>query len=342
MKARRTGYRQAEHEELPEAQQHALKRAIRWQIFTVCYTAGTITLVAFVLGSSQAMRTAWVEDMLSLLPQVAFLIALAFTRRVPSREHPYGWHRAMGVGHLLAGAALLAVGGLLACESAAKLISQEKPKIGEVDVFGTSVWFGWIMIAVMIVVIIGPVFLYGPAKAKLAPVLHNKLLFADADMAKADWMTNVASIVGVLGIGVGLWWVDGVAAVFISVGIIRDGVRNALSAVEDLMDRQARTCDDAEPHPLGKEALELLAQQDWVIASGIRLRDEGQVFHLEAFVTPRDDSVSLEQLGQLSRDLSDLDWKVHDVVIVPTDPIPEAADTLVGSSHGHAEDTRTS
>lgn len=70
------------------------------------------------------------------------------------------------------------------------------------------------MIAVMAVIVVGPVFFYGPAKAKLAPVLHNKLLFADADMAKADWHTNVASIVGVL--GVGIWWLDGVAATFTS------------------------------------------------------------------------------------------------------------------------------
>lgn len=329
MTTHRQGFRQAAREELPEEQQAALKSAIRWQIFTISYTICTITVVAFVLGGSQAMTTAWIEDILSLLPQISFFVALIFTRRRPTKEHPYGWHRAMGVGHLLAGAALVTVGGKLGYDSIVNLLEREKVEIPTTVIFGHSVWFGWIMIGVMAVVIIGPVFLYGPAKSRLAPVLHNKLLFADADMAKADWLTNVASIVGVLGIGAGFWWVDGAAALFISIGIVRDGIRNCVGATQDLMDRRARTCDDTEPHPLAKEILQLLAEREWIVDAGIRLRDQGQVLHVEVFVTPTDPTVSLEALGELSRDVSELDWKVQDVVIVPTDPIPSFADQLV-------------
>lgn len=70
------------------------------------------------------------------------------------------------------------------------------------------------MVGVMASIVVGPAFLYGPAKKKLAPVLHNKLLGADADIATADWHTNAASIVGVLGVGIGLWCLDGAAALF--------------------------------------------------------------------------------------------------------------------------------
>ncbi len=59
-----------------------------------------------------------------------------------------------------------------------------------------------LMVGVMAVTVIGP-FFYGRVKAQLAPVLHNKVLYADADMAQADWTTTAASIGGVLGIGVG-------------------------------------------------------------------------------------------------------------------------------------------
>jgi len=182
----RTAFAQAKREELPEQQQHALRKATRWQIFTIIYTCCTITVVSFVLGGSQAMKTAWIEDMLSTLPQVAFLVGLLVIRRKPDPDHPYGWHRAMSIGHLLASAALLAVGGLLAFDAISSLFSGERPEIGEVELFGQEVWFGWVMIGVMAVIVIGPL-IYGPAKAKLAPVLHSKLLFADADMAKADW-----------------------------------------------------------------------------------------------------------------------------------------------------------
>ncbi len=320
-----TAFEQAAQEELPPEQRRALRSAVRWQIFTICYTFCTITVVAFVLGGSQAMKTAWIEDMLSLLPQFAFLIALAFMRRRPDCEHPYGWHRSMSIGHLLAGAALLAVGGRLAFDAVSGLVSGERPEIEEVQLFGQSVWLGWIMIGVMVVIVIGPAFLYGPAKARLAPVLHSKLLYADADMAKADWQTNAASIVGVLGIGAGLWWLDGVAALFISLGILWDGLRNCGAAMNDLIDRRARRYDGKEPHPLREEIVDYLRGLPWVADAGVRMRDQGQVFHVEAFVVPRGE-LRLEELGEASAGVSALDWKIQDVVVVPTDPLPGFAD----------------
>ena len=192
------------HLQAPPDQADSLKKAIRWEWATIGYTIVTIALVALVVGNSQAMKTAWIEDMLSLIPQITFLIALLFIRRPRTRRYPFGLHRGMGVGHLVAGVALLAVGGNLAVEAVTGLFAADPPTIGTIRLFGVTLWQGWVMIAVMAVIVIGPL-VYGPAKARLAPVLHNKLLYADADMAKADWQTNAASIIGVLGIGVG-WW----------------------------------------------------------------------------------------------------------------------------------------
>jgi len=312
--------------DLPPAQEEALKKAVFWEWFTIGYTAFTITIVAFVVGNSQAMRTAWIEDMLSLIPQFAFLIAMLFVRRAPDRKHPYGMHRAMAVGHLVAGVALLLVGLNLVIESATGLIAAEHPTIGTVQLFGHTIWLGWLMVAVMVPIVIGPVFIYGPAKARLAPVLHNKLLYTDADMAKADWQTNAASIIGVLGIGAGVWWLDGAAAVFISLGIIFDGFRNTRSAVVDLMDQRATTHDDKFPHPLAGRITALLRSMRWVADAAVRMRDQGQVFHIEVFVVPRRRRVSLRQIDEASRKIAALDWKIQDVVIVPSSRLPREAD----------------
>lgn len=312
--------------DLPPEQQQALKKAVRWEIFTIAYTTMTIIVVAFVVGNSQAMRTAWIEDMLSLIPQIAFLISLIFVRRKPTIAHPYGLHRAMGVGHLVAGVALLAVGLNLGAEAVTGLISGEHPTIGTVQIFGHTMWLGWLMVGVMLVIVVGPVFLYGPAKSKLAPVLHNKLLYADGDMAKADWQTNAASIVGVLGVGLGVWWLDGVAVLFISLGIVWDGFRNTKGAVLDLMDQRARTYDDKAPHPLAAQITEYLRAQPWVRAAAVRMRDQGQVFHIEAFIVPRRRRVLVRDLRAASEAISDLDWKIQDVVVIPTERLPAEAD----------------
>lgn len=308
--------------DLPPEQQRALRSAVRWQWFTVAYTVVTIALIALVVGGSQAMKTAWIEDMLSLIPQIAFLLALLMIRRPPTVRFPYGLHRAMGVGHLVAGVALLVVGGSLAVESAIGLLRAEHPAIGTVNLFGQTIWLGWLMVAVMSVTMVGP-FFYGHAKAKLAPVLHNKVLFADADMAKADWTTTAASVVGVLGVGIGLWWLDGAAALFISVGIVWDGIKNARGAVLDLMDQRARTHDDAEPHPLIARIREYLESQRWVDRASVRARDMGQVFHVEAFVVPRRAGVRLDRLEAARQGIAALDWKVQDVVVIPVATLPD-------------------
>ncbi|WP_267901908.1 cation transporter [Microbacterium saperdae] len=311
---------------MPPEQAQALRKAVRWEWITIAYTSVTIAVIAVVVGNSQAMRTAWIEDMLSLIPQFAFLIALIFVRRRPNRTHPYGMHRAMGIGHLVAGVALFVVGANLAVESTLGLIAGEHPTIGTVQIWGQTIWLGWLMIAVMAVIVVGPIFFYGPAKAKLAPVLHNKLLYADADMAKADWQTTVASIVGVLGVGVGVWWLDGAAAVFISLGIIWDGVRNTKAAVVDLMDQRARTYDSKNPHPLASDIVAHLRSQPWVRDAAVRLRDQGQVFHVEAFVIPRRGRVTTRQVTTVAEGIAALDWKVQDVVIVPAEQLPDEAD----------------
>ncbi len=312
---------------LPSKQQRAVRSAVRWEIFTIVYTSITIAVIALVVGESQAMRTAWIEDMLSLIPQFAFLAALLFVRRRPTKKHPYGLHRAMGIGHLVAGVALLAVGLNLAVEAVTGLIAAEHPTIGTVQLFGQTIWLGWLMVAVMAVVIVGPVFFYGPAKSKLAPVLHNKLLYADADMAKADWQTTVASIVGVLGVGIGLWWLDGAAALFISLGIIWDGFRNTRTAVVDLMDQRARTYDSKEPHPLAAEIVSYLRSRAWVAQAAVRMRDQGQVFHIEAVVVPHRRKVKLTDLSAAAEGIADIDWKMQDVVVIPVEQLPDEADT---------------
>ncbi|GGO60237.1 cobalt transporter [Microbacterium nanhaiense] len=307
--------------DLPEEQQRALRSAVRWEIFTLCYSAVTIFLVAIVVGNSQSMRTAWVEDMLSTLPQIVFLIALPMVRKRPTTQHPYGRHRAMSIGHFVAGVALLTIGGALAIESALGLIRLEHPSIGTVNLFGHTIWLGWLMIAVMSVIVVGP-FFYGPAKVRAARTLHNKVLYADGDMATADWQTNAASVIGVLGVGMGLWWLDGAAAIFISIGIISDGLRNTRVALSDLMDQRALRFDSTAPHSDIATILGTLHALPWVADAGVRARDMGQVLHIEAFIVPKEAGAGTERIAEASERIAETSWQVQDVVVTLCDEIP--------------------
>lgn len=311
--------------QLPPELQATLRRAIRLEWATIVFLVVTITLVGLVVGNSQAMRAAWIEDLLSLAPPLAFLVSARVMRRPATPRYPYGFSRSVGVGHLVAGVALFAMGAFLVVESLSTLLRGERPPIGSVVLFGESVWLGWLMIAVMALTIPLPIW-FGRVKMKLARELHDKVLYADADMNKADWQTAVGSIVGVLGIGIGLWWMDAAAAIFIAGSIVWDGVKNTRAAITDLMDTRATTFDDEETHPDVARLHDYLSQLRWVEEVRTRTRDQGMFLHVEAFVRPRRGRTpSLRTLARARAGARRLDWKLHDVEIVPVAEFPATA-----------------
>jgi len=323
------------HTELPPEQTAALRRAVRLAWGTIAFLVVGVTLVYLVMGSSQAMKAAWTEDLLSFIPPVSFLVAVRFARRRPTTAHPYGYHRSVGVGHLVAAAALLTMGAFLVLDSGSGLLAAEHPPVGVMHLGDHVFWAGWPMIGAMVLTGVPPVLL-GRAKMPLARTLHDRVLYADADMNKADWMTALGSVVGILGIGAGLWWADAAAALFISVSILRDGVTNLRVAAAALMDARATTVEGDEPHPLVHRVDEYLGALPWVEQAGSRVRDQGHVFHVEAFVVPRDGAPGLRELAAAREGAIALDWKVQDLVVVPVEQLPE--EMLPGAASASDED----
>ncbi|WP_167138157.1 cation transporter [Diaminobutyricimonas sp. TR449] len=312
--------------ELPPRQLEVLNRAIRIEWLTIAFLAVAVTMIYLVLGNSQAMKAAWVEDLLSFLPPIAFLLAIRIINRPPTAKYPYGYHRSIGVAHLVAGVALATMGTFLLVDSGMGLLTAEHPPIGTVELFGVTFWLGWLMMGALALTIPLPIY-FGRVKMKLAEELHDKVLYADADMNKADWMTAVGGIVGVAGIGLGIWWSDAAAALFIASSILWDGVKNMKGAITDLMDTRATTFDDKKPHPVITKIDEHLRGLPWVQDAGSRVRDEGHVLHVESFVIPKHDTTpTLAMLEEARAGCADLDWKIQDMVLVPVSELPEEVD----------------
>jgi cation diffusion facilitator family transporter len=307
--------------ELPRELEEQQRKAVRLEWITLAYMLSAVVLLFLTLGQSQAMKAAWIEDLLSLLPPAAFLIASRLRKRDPSEKFPWGMHRAVTVAYVFAALALLVMGGYVFFDSAIKLVRAEHPPIGVMQLFGEEIWLGWLMIAALVYSGVPAVFL-GRAKRRLADDLHDKVLFADAQMNKADWMTVSAAIVGIIGIGFGLWWADAVAALFISLDIVHDGWKNVRAAVHDLMDARPRRHDAREYHPIVERMNAEVNGCDWVERGAVRLREEGHVFTGEVLVVPRaaalaDGERLMERLEDLAEHLLSLEWKVYDIVVVP-------------------------
>ena len=127
-------------------------------------------------------------------------------------------------------------------------------------------------------------------------------------------------MLGVVGIGFGLWWADSVAASVISVDIVRDGWKNLRVAVDDLMDKEPTVVDDSRADPLPLWVKNELMLLDWVKDAEVRLREGGHVFLGEAFVVPVDNEDLVGRLHRANQHLLDLDWRLHELVITP---VPE-------------------
>src|SRR5699024_10868535 len=105
--------KQPPHDQLPRQPQETMRKAVRMDQVTSGFVILRFEVLGAVAGQSQAMRSAWVEDMLSLVPPLAFLIASRVVRLASNRRQPYGYHRAIAIGHQAAALALLVMGGLL-------------------------------------------------------------------------------------------------------------------------------------------------------------------------------------------------------------------------------------
>jgi cation diffusion facilitator family transporter len=304
------------HRELPPDRAEILKKAVRLEWITIAYLTTAVVLIYLTLGSSQAMKAAWYEDLLSLIPPFAFLVGTKIRAKPPNDRFPYGYHRAISIAYLCASLALLVMGFYILYDSVTKLLLFEHPPIGVVQPFGEPIWLGWLMLPALVYSGV-PAVILGRMKLPLARQLHDKVLYADAQMNKADWLTASAAIVGVLGVGLGLWWADAVAASVISLDIAFDGFKNIRMAVSDLMDRRPTTVEGDQVDPIVARLETELMNLSWVKAASVRLREDGHVFFGEALVVPSNEARLAQNLQEAAERLQDLDWRLHDLVVSP-------------------------
>ena len=120
----------------PPAIRSDLERAQRLEWWNIGWSVSIIVAMGFAMGGSQAMKTAWVEDTLGLVPPIAFLVAVRYEARAANRRYHYGFDRVNGLGFMIAAVALAAVGLLLLKDSLTTLLAAEHVTIGSIRIWG--------------------------------------------------------------------------------------------------------------------------------------------------------------------------------------------------------------
>ena len=268
---------------LPEELEATMAKAIRLEFWNIFWTLTVIVTMGLVLGQSETMKTAWVEDTLGLVPPLMFLVAAQLERHGSRSAHfPFGFERVNGLGFFVAAVALTAVGALLLYNAIMALASLEHATVGSIVIFGQDIWLGWLMIAAQLYSLVPPLII-GHKELPLAEKLNDKLLHTDALMNKANWLTGAAGLFGVIGLGLGWWWADSVAAALISIDVLNDGIKALRSSTAELVDGAPRALSSAD---LSEDAQKLCdrLQGEYPDAT-IRLRETGRLIRAEVHGT---------------------------------------------------------
>jgi cation diffusion facilitator family transporter len=284
----------------------------RLEYWTLAWIASVIPLMFVVMGSSQAMKTVWIEDVLGLVPPLVFLLSARLEEKAPTAAFHYGFDRVNGVAFAVSAVALALMGVYLLFEAAMTLLMAEHPTVGTMRAFGRDIWMGWPMIAVLLWSSV-PSMILGRLKLPVARAINDKVLHTDADMQKADWMTGVAAIGGVIGIGFGLWWADAAAAGLISFGILKDGITGVRAATAELIDGAPRKLDKDE---VSDEAQALKDELERLFPGArVRLRETGRVNHAQVTARPPALPIDLPAIWPGDKDRA---WRFAQLAFVPS------------------------
>lgn len=300
--------------EFNQKQLKVLKKAKLVSWVTIAYFGSVVILMFLVMGKSQAMKTTWTEDMLSLIPPINFLIGCRFCQKKPTQHFPYGFHRVVSVGFFFAAAALLLMGSFLFIDGLIVLLSREHPGIGQINIFGHFIWLGWLMIIVMIWGTVPSLFL-GRIKLQLSKKIFDKILYTDAEMNRDDWLVGIVVILAIIAIGWGIWWADALGGMLISINVLADGIKQTKESVINLIDSAPKSLT-GKYLSLGKRIKVRLKENPLIEDANVKLRDQGHIIFGEIFLKLKGQStITAKQLNIMLTQIYQLDWRLQNLVI---------------------------
>ncbi|MGZ2412559.1 cation diffusion facilitator family transporter [Sphingomonas sp. F9_3S_D5_B_2] len=307
--------------QVPEAEAAVRKgRVLAW--VSIAYICSTIAMLFMVMSGSQALKTEMSGELLSLIPPTLFLIGDKVSRREPNERYPFGYERAVSAGYVGAAVALFLVGAYLLFDGGMKLAMKEHPTIGGYPLLGHVVWTGWLGIAVLVWSSV-PAFFLGRAKRRAAKTLHDKTLAADAEINTADWQSAAAAMLGIIGVGFGLWWADSLAGVLISLEIIRSGWSELRTALGDIMDSKPQEILSKEDEKVPAILTDYLRAQPWVKDVVVRVRERGREFTADAHVVPASDEGLVDRISETSAKAREFDPRLAELTIAAVREFPD-------------------
>ncbi|MCK5640330.1 MAG: cation transporter, partial [Gammaproteobacteria bacterium] len=185
---------------------------------------GVAKIVVGVISHSQALIADGVHSLSDLGTDIVVLYAAKHSHREADEDHPYGHGRIETVATVILGTALIAVAIGIGYDSVQRLFHPDEllqPGMLALIVAGVSV------------VSKEAIYHY---TMRVAKRLRSNMLKANAWHSRSDAISSVVVMIGVGGTMAGLPYLDAIAAVLVSLMIIKIGWELAWHSVQELVD----------------------------------------------------------------------------------------------------------
>ena len=197
-----------------------LKRGLQLEYLTVGWNIaeGVIAVGAGIVAGSIALIGFGVDSFVETISGAVLIWRL--TAEISGRHDEEAIERIEERAERLVGVAFLLLAAYVAFEAVRTLINQEAPDASPV---------GIVLTAVSIVVMLW----LARAKRRVGVALGSRAMIADAQQTYACWYLSVVALTGLaLNAVFGLWWADPLAALGITVLLVREGIE-ALQGEDD-------------------------------------------------------------------------------------------------------------
>lgn len=218
-------------QDIRDTEQH-MQRALRlsrWSMLANLLLA-LGKLAAGLLASSAAMVSDAVHSAGDMGTTLAVIVSVRLSSRGADEDHPYGHERLEAIAAILMAVALALTGAGIGWSGLRSLLCPPE---------GGAAVPGLLAAAAALVSIVVKEAMYR-VTIRTAREIDSPALRADAWHHRADALSSIGSLVGILLSRMGLPWGDPMAAILIAVMIIKAGYDTFVAAAEQLTDK---ACD---------------------------------------------------------------------------------------------------
>jgi len=205
-------------------------------------------LFAGIFGHSAAMVADAIHSITDLLSTVVALIGIKLAGQKPDECHPYGHERYECIATLILAALISVVGVGIGWAGVQMIITGQYNEIGLPGLLA--------MVAAIVSIIVKEgVYWYMRAVAKK---IDSSALMADAVHSRADGLSSVGSLIGILGARMGFPVLDSVAAIVICLFILKTAISIFMDAIGRLTDKacDSKTIEEIRNVILAQDAVD--------------------------------------------------------------------------------------